>query len=314
LIKIFSKFKFVFLCLAVFVLLTATKVPVATAYTLEIKLPGMPPSVSDPGAYVRILFIFGLSLAGFLAVATIAWGGIQYIAAGTSLTSIEKGKELIKGALSGIVLLLCSWLILTTIDPSLTNLSPKELTVVDVPKIQGGFDTFNPDDAVTNLTKPPESQATPTLKAGLEANMDSLNSNNTVVIIDKSDRKMYLYKDGYIIGSTDINIGQAEKNGPGTLTGGQQGDQITPIGEFEITADQRHSDNGVYTKDGKTSLGTSFLGISAKDENGNYRGIGIHGSKDDSLRPTNGCIRVKNADSDLLFSALKPGTKVQIRA
>ena len=288
----------------------------AQAYTLEVSLPGMPAeATTNPGVYIQYLFIFGLSLAGFLAVGAIALGGIQYMAAGTSMTSVQKGKDLIVGALAGIVLLLCSWLILNTIGGSgLTNLTPKELTVVDVPKVQGGFDTFNPDDAVTKLTKPPEGQATPTLKTGLEANKDSLNSSNTTVLIDKSDRKMYIYKDGYIIGSTDINIGQAEKNGSETLTGGKQGDQITPIGEFETTTDRRQSENGVYTKDGKSSLGTSFLGISAKDENGNYRGIGIHGSKDDSLRPTNGCIRVKNADSDLLFSSLKPGTKVQIRA
>jgi lipoprotein-anchoring transpeptidase ErfK/SrfK len=126
---------------------------------------------------------------------------------------------------------------------------------------------------------------------------------------------MYIYKDGYVIASTDINIGQAEKSGSsGTQIGGKQGDKTTPIGEFTLTNDQRHSENGVYTNDGKTSLGTSFLGLSAKDENGNYRGIGIHGSKDDSLRPTNGCIRVKNADSNLLFSSLKVGTKVKIQA
>ncbi|MBU4142397.1 hypothetical protein KJ590_00145, partial [Patescibacteria group bacterium] len=37
---------------------------------------------------------------------------------------VQKAKDLIVGAISGIVLLLCSWLILATIDPTLTNLTP----------------------------------------------------------------------------------------------------------------------------------------------------------------------------------------------
>lgn len=126
--KNFSKFAAIalilFFCLAIG--------QAASAYELEIKLPGAPTDISDPGAYVKYLFIFGLSLAGFLAVVTIAWGGVQYMAAGTSLTSVEQGKSLIKGALGGIILLLCSYLILYTIDPTLVNLSPRILPAGDV--------------------------------------------------------------------------------------------------------------------------------------------------------------------------------------
>ncbi len=88
---------------------------------------------SDPGAYIRILFIFGLSLAGFLAVGAIAWGGIQYMLA-SSVGSTQKAKDLIVGSLSGIVLLLCAYLILATIDPTLTNLTPTIQPVGDITK------------------------------------------------------------------------------------------------------------------------------------------------------------------------------------
>lgn len=120
----------VLLGLFLFLLTTA-----ARAYNIEVSLPGITAeATTDPGAYVRYLFIFGLSLAGFLAVGAIAWGGIQYMAAGTSLTSVQKAKDLILGALGGIALLLCSWLILTTIDPSLTNLTPlpQDIRVGDI--------------------------------------------------------------------------------------------------------------------------------------------------------------------------------------
>ena len=285
----------------------------AVGYTLEMPVPGMPQTVSNPAQYIQYFFIFGLSLIGFLAVAALVVGGIMWMIGG-SITSTEKAKNIIVGAVSGVVLLLCSYLLLYTIDPSLTNLTPKKLDIVNIPKVQGGPDTSTPEDAVTKPIQPPEGQPSSTLKDAVDKFGQDLTPNNTLVLIDKSDRKLYIYKDGYIIGSTDINIGKAENNRPGTLIGGQQGDAITPIGDFTITNDERHDINGVYTQDGKSHLGTSFLGISAKDEKGNYRGIGIHGSPDDSLRPTNGCIRVKNADSDLLFSVLKPGTPVKIQA
>ncbi len=99
--------------------------PALAEYKVEIGLPGMTTkTISDPGQYVKYLFIFGLSLAGFLAVGAIALGGINYMLAG-SITSVDKAKGLIIGALSGIALLLCSWLLLATIDPTLTNLSPR---------------------------------------------------------------------------------------------------------------------------------------------------------------------------------------------
>lgn len=131
--KIFLKFKSVFLLLAVFILFAAPNALAATEYKVEVGLPGAPATFSDPGAYIRILFIFGLSLAGFLAVGAIAWGGIQYMLA-SSVGSTQKAKDLIVGSLSGIVLLLCAYLILATIDPTLTNLTPTIQPVGDITK------------------------------------------------------------------------------------------------------------------------------------------------------------------------------------
>ena len=113
------------------------------AYTVEIPLPGMPASISDPGEYVRYLFIFGLSLAGFLAVGAVAIGGVQYMLAGASIGNTQKAKDLITGALMGVGLLLGSYLLLTTIDPTLTNLSPRVPPIGNVaapPKERVGVD------------------------------------------------------------------------------------------------------------------------------------------------------------------------------
>ncbi len=119
--------------------------PALAEYKVEIGLPGMTTkTISDPGQYVKYLFIFGLSLAGFLAVGAIALGGINYMLAG-SITSVDKAKGLIIGALSGIALLLCSWLLLTTIDPTLTNLSPQIPPVGNIaapPPLTGSPQTY----------------------------------------------------------------------------------------------------------------------------------------------------------------------------
>ncbi len=92
--------------------------------TLEIPLPQSASNVTtDPAAYIQYFFTFGLGLVGFLAVAAVVVGGIMYMT-GSTVGSVDKAKTIITGAITGIVLLLCSYLLLAIIDPTLTNLSP----------------------------------------------------------------------------------------------------------------------------------------------------------------------------------------------
>ncbi|MBT9171293.1 MAG: hypothetical protein DDT18_01666 [Actinobacteria bacterium] len=143
-----------------------------------------------------------------------------------------------------------------------------------------------------------------------------MNPSNTSVIIDKSNKKMYIYyygdkKDGELIASIPINIGSGDLTG--TKDGGIKNDKITPTGDFTITNNKSFSTAGVYNKEG-ANMGIAFLGISAKDQNGDYRGIGIHGGQNGTIKsPTNGCIRTQNADLPAIFSALKTGTRVKIQ-
>jgi lipoprotein-anchoring transpeptidase ErfK/SrfK len=138
-----------------------------------------------------------------------------------------------------------------------------------------------------------------------------LNSSNMLVVIDKSDHAMYIYKDNQLIAQAPIGIGTNDQNG--TQTGGVSGDKITPVGNFTITNDIRYNPNGVYSGQFGSNMGPAFLGLSCTDQTGNYRGIGIHGSAGDSLSSTYGCIRVRNGDVVSLYQNLKPGTPVQIR-
>ena len=98
--------------------------PALAAYEIEFPLPNMPAqAASDPAVYISYFFIFGLGLVGFLAVAAIVVGGIMYMTGGT-VGKVDRAKQIIWGAVTGVVLLLCSYLLLYTIDPTLVNLSP----------------------------------------------------------------------------------------------------------------------------------------------------------------------------------------------
>lgn len=95
---------------------------------LEIGLPGAPSEMNNPAEYLRYIFIFSYSFIGFLAVAMIVYGGILYSIPGKT----GKAKEMILGALSGVALLFCSYLILWLIDPTLVQLTPNSPEPVSV--------------------------------------------------------------------------------------------------------------------------------------------------------------------------------------
>jgi len=104
----------------------------SASYTVQMALPGAPSTFSGEsglGQYVQYLFQFGFYLIAFLAVAMITYGGILYMVP----NKIAEAKERIWGAVIGIVFLICSYLILQTIDPNLLKLSPKYLTSPNAP-------------------------------------------------------------------------------------------------------------------------------------------------------------------------------------
>lgn len=112
----------------------------AIEYQIQYLVPGMTQEAArDPGKYIEQFFTFGIYLAGFLAVVALAFGGITYML-GDSFTKTEKAKTIMVGAISGLVLLLCSYLLLYTIDPSLTQLSPPGLIKIDIPKLVEQYD------------------------------------------------------------------------------------------------------------------------------------------------------------------------------
>ena len=79
-----------------------------------------PPSTNLSG-YLQWLFTFGISFAGIAAVAMIVVGGVQYITAYGNSSVVQSAKNRITQALLGLLLAICAWLILYTINPDLIN-------------------------------------------------------------------------------------------------------------------------------------------------------------------------------------------------
>ena len=105
----------------------------AAGVQLEIGLPNVPggqlPVGQELPSYINYLFIFGLGLIAFLALAQMMIGGIQYILAASNVVNKVNAKDTIQQALLGLGLLLVSYLLLRTINPDLVNLRNPNLTL-----------------------------------------------------------------------------------------------------------------------------------------------------------------------------------------
>jgi hypothetical protein len=93
-------------------------------YKLEMPLlSGQEEISASPGEYVKMIFTYGIAIVGVLALFAVAYGGIRYMLSGSSETGKSEGKRWIFSALAGLSLLLCSYLILSTINPQLAGLN-----------------------------------------------------------------------------------------------------------------------------------------------------------------------------------------------
>ncbi|MDD2730857.1 MAG: transglycosylase SLT domain-containing protein [Candidatus Portnoybacteria bacterium] len=127
------------------------------AYQIQFELPGAAAGTefSEPASYIRYFFIFGLSLLAFLAVTTIAAGGVIYITAG-SLTKVDQAKDLIKGAIFGLILLMGSYLILYTLGgQQLTNLTAPALDRYNIDAPDAGLEYTASQIKSSSLIKGP---------------------------------------------------------------------------------------------------------------------------------------------------------------
>jgi len=128
--------KKIFLLFALCYLLSAnTSVVAQTDYTLLAPIPlegleGGDTEETTPGPYIEGVFTLIIAIAGGLAVIKIIFGGIKYMST-DAFTGKSDAKETIQNALWGLLLVISSWLILSTINEDLVNFNleiPTETT------------------------------------------------------------------------------------------------------------------------------------------------------------------------------------------
>ena len=72
--------------------------------------------------YIRVIYRYAIGIVGILAAVVLMIGGVLWIVAGGNATQIGEAKARIGAALTGLVLALTSYLILSTVNPALVNL------------------------------------------------------------------------------------------------------------------------------------------------------------------------------------------------
>jgi lipoprotein-anchoring transpeptidase ErfK/SrfK len=129
-------------------------------------------------------------------------------------------------------------------------------------------------------------------------------SKESQLVVDLSDRRVYVYRTGEVIASYPTGIGKKGWE--------------TPTGTFQVFHMQhdpiwRHPITGKVFPPGEDSpLGDRWIGF-VSDRDGE---IGFHGTPDDTLvgNPvSHGCLRMRNPDVRMLYKQIKIGTPVQVR-
>ncbi len=77
-------------------------------------------AISRVSDYIGIVFPVLLGVAAALSVVMITWGGLEYMLSKIPGAKVE-GKERIKNALWGLLLALVAWVILNTINTSIST-------------------------------------------------------------------------------------------------------------------------------------------------------------------------------------------------
>lgn len=114
---------------------------------LSIKIPGMASftegncvpdatgktkcTVNWIGEYVGGIYNYAIGIAGILAVIVLMIAGIIWLVSGGDATRITQSKELLLGSISGLALLLFSYVLLYQINPDLTKFKSLTLGYID---------------------------------------------------------------------------------------------------------------------------------------------------------------------------------------
>jgi len=71
------------------------------------------------GTYITEVYKYAVGVVGILASIVIMWGGVRWLTAGGDKGAVDDAKKWIEGALSGLILVMTSYMILYFVNPDL---------------------------------------------------------------------------------------------------------------------------------------------------------------------------------------------------
>jgi D-alanyl-D-alanine dipeptidase len=98
------------------------------------------------GQYLSGIYEYGLSIAGILAAIILMAGGVLWLISGGDASKITQAKELIIGSITGLIILMSSYIILIQVNPDLVKM--KSLTIGYIEKM---IFVENGSDSETNV-------------------------------------------------------------------------------------------------------------------------------------------------------------------
>ncbi len=88
------------------------------------------------GRYMLAIINYALAAVAILATVVLMGGGLLWLTSRGDSGQVSKAKGLIGGSITGLILLLCSWIILNTINPKLTEFQSINTKVIDTENYQ----------------------------------------------------------------------------------------------------------------------------------------------------------------------------------
>ena len=82
------------------------------------------------GQYISGVYNYALAIVGILAAIILMGGGLMWLVSGGDVSRVTQAKELIIGSITGLIILISSYLILLQVNPNLVNLSSVAVTSI----------------------------------------------------------------------------------------------------------------------------------------------------------------------------------------
>ncbi len=94
-------------------------------------------STGNIANYIRAIYKYAIGIVGILAAVVLMVGGIMWIIAGGNSTAVGEAKAWIGASFAGLLIALCSYVILATVNPALVDFKTTEIQQIADKKTSG---------------------------------------------------------------------------------------------------------------------------------------------------------------------------------